>query len=243
MLLSLPPTTSALRVSRCFRFCVASAPHLRAASLAAAPPAAPLPAHLVVSVSGDESDGPHSAWLRDFGFSLHLDFVSAAEASSLIAAAAPVLSRLPYSSDHFDAVIRGYREAQLPAERLPPAAAAAVRRVWALFPAAASSPQSLVHVIDLSTAGAISPHVDSIKFGGGCVAALSLISPARLSLIEEPAAMAARGGAEPRRVDLELPPRSLYIMTRESRYGFAHAIVPSGRRLSVVLRDEPPALA
>ncbi len=100
-------------------------------------------------------------------------------------------------------------------------------------------------MLDLSADGHIKPHVDSARFCGDVVAVLSLLSDAvaRFSLDQD------RDGV---RVDLLLPRRSLYIMSDESRYDFAHEILPNGhkstsikvvrgRRVSVICRCQPDA--
>ena len=63
-------------------------------------------------------------------------------------------------------------------------------------------------------------------------------SAATMVLAEaDPATGEPRPGA--RESELRLAPGSLYVLADESRYDFAHAIAPEGRRLSIVLRDAP----
>ena len=75
-----------------------------------------------------------------------------------------------------------------------------------------------VHVIDLEAAGVISPHIDSVKFSGGVVCGISLLSHAYMTLQHEDEAHADAT------VDLYLPRRSLYILSGAARYHFTHAI-------------------
>ena len=102
------------------------------------------------------------------------------------------------------------------------------------------------HLIDLAPDGLIAPHVDSVKFSGGLIAGLSLMSPRVMRLTPEP-------GKEGGVIELLLEPRSLYVLTGPLRYDFAHEVLGQGgvpslfpppappleRRLSVILRDPP----
>ena len=97
------------------------------------------------------------------------------------------------------------------------------------------------HAIELEPSGEIRPHVDSVKFSGGFVAGVSLLSAAIMTL-ERADAGAARRGHGGR---LLLPPRSLYV-SGAARFEFTHRIgggafggapVERGRRLSLIFRD------
>ena len=87
----------------------------------------------------------------------------------------------------------------------------------------------------------LSPHVDSVKFSGGVVCGVSLLSHAHMTLQHED--VEAHGDAA---VDLYLPRRSLYILSGPARYQFTHAIKEGGggggaersRRVSLIFRDE-----
>ena len=100
------------------------------------------------------------------------------------------------------------------------------------------------HVIDLAADGHITPHVDSIKFSGELVCGLSLLSPAIMTLTFDAEAAAAdtpppgtvegvgaaeggEGNDEDAQVKLLLPPRSLYVLSGNARYHFAHSIEKS----------------
>jgi len=88
------------------------------------------------------------------------------------------------------------------------------------------------HVVDLRPAtGQIDAHVDSVKHGGDLVAGLSLVSRRAMSLLR---------GDDEVVLELQMPPRSLYVLHSAARYELAHAVsCGPERRVSVVLRDEP----
>lgn len=103
---------------------------------------------------------------------------------------------------------------------------------------------SLVHILDLAPEGWIKPHIDSVRFCGGIIAGLSLLSNSVMRLAME--------GQEKERVAcFLLPRRSLYIMSGVARYKYNHEIlkseesyyegrhVPKGRRISIICRSEP----
>ncbi len=96
-------------------------------------------------------------------------------------------------------------------------------------------------MIELAEDGEINCHVDSVKFSGGVVAGVSLVSASvmRISRIFE-------NGKE-YYVDMVLPPRSLYILKDEARYDWDHEIlrgicwngeiIKATRRVSLIFRD------
>ena len=84
--------------------------------------------------------------------------------------------------------------------------------------------------------------MDSVKFSGGFVAGVSLLSAAIMTL-ERADAGAARAADT---VRLLLPPRSLYVLSGAARFEFTHRIgggtfrgapVERGRRISLIFRD------
>ena len=99
------------------------------------------------------------------------------------------------------------------------------------------------HVIDLSANGSIQPHVDSIKFSGGFVVGLSLVSKRILQLVHTP---------DKHTIETVLEPRSLYMLSHRLRYDYEHAILGTNdkslffepfdcsQRLSVMMRDAHP---
>lgn len=98
-----------------------------------------------------------------------------------------------------------------------------------------------VHIIDLEASGYISPHVDSIKFSGGLVCGLSLLSPSIMTLTKPKNEYSLKDNdideickeeKEEDEDDMEfddsvhmfLPPRSLYILSQSARYNMAHSV-------------------
>jgi alkylated DNA repair protein alkB homolog 7 len=106
------------------------------------------------------------------------------------------------------------------------------------------------HAIDLKQDGELKAHIDSVRFSGGMVAGVSLLSSSIMRL--RPGADAGRDPNEGF-VDLLLPPLSLYVLTGVSRYQYAHELLPTGstftahdgtmtdverlHRLSIIFRD------
>ena len=108
------------------------------------------------------------------------------------------------------------------------------------------------HVVDLAKDGHIGAHVDSIKFSGGIVAGLSLLSQRTMRLEYDHEAHAALPAtlaaiplyadatitvAEPGEnskpplataVEFVLPPRSLYVLAGPLRYFFSHQVLGQG---------------
>ena len=113
-------------------------------------------------------------------------FVTGDEEAAFVRALTPKLQRQRYQGTHWDAVINRYKETELPpAEQLPEhdgdgaVIRAVMQRTVAYLRRATQSPTMAVlppHVIDLAADGHIGPHVDSVKFSGGMVAGLSLLS-------------------------------------------------------------------
>jgi alkylated DNA repair protein alkB family protein 7 len=106
------------------------------------------------------------------------------------------------------------------------------------------------HVIDLKKDGELNAHVDSVKFSGDLVAGISLLSHAIMRLAPH---MDGGEGPMEGRVDLYLPPLSLYALTGVARYRYSHEILKTGatfrsadssrfsvdrdHRLSIIFRD------
>jgi alkylated DNA repair protein alkB homolog 7 len=186
---------------------------------------------------------------ESFGIKVYPNFLNTDEEESLISAADASLSRRMWEEGHWDAVIKNYRETQVLVSRLAPLARTATTRAAANFPAGPLTglPQASVHFLELSPSGEILAHVDSIKFSGGIVAGLCLLSDAVMLLTPDPPQ--ENEGMIPPMIKILLPRRSLYTLSGTARYKWAHAI-PSGtilfkdkpivreRRISVMLRDE-----
>jgi len=104
-----------------------------------------------------------------------------------------------------------------------------------------------VHVLDLAEDGSIAPHVDSVKFSGGIVAGLCLLSPSVMIL--SPDGEVVCPVEKQQRVKILLEPRTLYFLSKDARYKWKHEI-PAGvvdfrgqpitktRRISLMFRDE-----
>ncbi len=180
------------------------------------------------------------------------DFVSHAEEAALASECAAFLAKLDYEEGHWDGVISQYKEVQRDVSVLSAGSQAALRRAQAAFPARArglGAPLPFFHALELAAGGSISAHVDSVKFSGGVVAGLCLLSDAVLVLTPDPPPPAG-GAREEARV--LLPRRCFYSLSDDARYAWAHAVpagaaatfrgapVARGRRLSVMLRDALP---
>ena len=89
------------------------------------------------------------------------------------------------------------------------------------------------HVIDLSPAGWIGPHVDSIKFSGDIVAGLSLLSCRVMRLTLDETSLTPNNDDDyyqqlrnlPASIDLLLPSKSMYILNGPFRYHYTHEIL------------------
>lgn len=181
------------------------------------------------------------------------DFVTAEEEAAILAEVDPLLQQRPYESDHWDGVIDNYRECERAFPNLSPVLARVARQMSVLL----RDPGLLlpiVHVIDLAGDGEIRHHVDSVKFSGDHIIALSLLTDAVLLLRRE------TGGSG--LVRALAPRRSVYVMRDSARYEWGHAVlkgpqelapslpdgtpmgepvvVDRGRRVSVIVRDDVP---
>ncbi|KAG7207924.1 hypothetical protein KM043_009513 [Ampulex compressa] len=173
---------------------------------------------------------------------IYPDFINEEEEQSLMQEINPYIKRLRYEMSHWDDAIHGYRETER--KQWNEGNTKILNRVREkAFPKEMSQLQ-LIHILDLSAEGWIKPHVDSIKFCGGIIAGLSLLTDSIMKLTM---------------VDHEnecfenflLPRRSLYIMSGAARYKFNHEIlkseesyyqgqhIPKGRRISIICRSEP----
>ena len=151
------------------------------------------------------------------------EVISVTQERALIDEIDPLLSRRRFQRDHWDQVIVGYKEIER-SHWINPMNESTVMNIRDEITRIVTQ-QSFswlpVHIIELEKEGFITPHVDSIKFSGGLVCGLSLLSPAvmKLSLSEHPLA-----SDDEAQVHLILPPRSLYILSGAARYDFAHSI-------------------
>jgi alkylated DNA repair protein alkB family protein 7 len=218
---------------------------------------------------------------ENFGVRVLPEFFSHAEEEALDTFCSALLRKRPWETHHFDSVITNYRETQAALSRLCAPGAGVVARALREFPPQGprvGAPMDALHALELSPQGSIGAHVDSVKFSGGVVAGLSLRSDALMVLtVDEGAAAegraptaaawaaaaataAAAGAPAPApapapAVTILLPRRSLYLLTGEARFGWAHALPlwgcfegrgvvardPARGRLSIILRDQLPA--
>ena len=190
------------------------------------------------------------------------NFLTGDEEAAFVRAVAPKLQRQRYQGNHWDAVINKYKETELPvAEHLPEQGEhavlrAAMQRAVAYLRRVAQDPAMVVmppHVIDLAADGHIGPHVDSVKFSGGMVAGLSLLSDRVMRLAPCSPHDAVANDADQLRVELpylplgeldadadaglirmsssadqfemHMPRRSLYVLTGPFRYLYTHAVL------------------
>jgi alkylated DNA repair protein alkB family protein 7 len=136
-------------------------------------------------------------------------FIAEAEGESLVVEAGRRLSRRRFEHGHWDSVITGYREVELPDDQYPrqgfdvedraahvPSYLKAIQRTRKHlenhhFDGHGGCADGTVsnnigwlpcHAIDLSANGELKPHVDSVKFSGKIVAGISLISDAIMRL-------------------------------------------------------------
>ncbi|KAJ1453688.1 hypothetical protein M885DRAFT_567298 [Pelagophyceae sp. CCMP2097] len=178
------------------------------------------------------------------GFRLWPEFVTEAEHDEQLAESPLVcvldarLRKRRYERDHWDAVIVNYREAEAPDALFAAGAAGALRRWRALVATELGCEAFLpLHCIDLDGDGVITPHVDSVKFSGGVVSGLSLRSKSTLVLQRAHDDGTVVAGATSHAC--ELAPRSMYTLSGDARFRYAHSVVGvTQRRLSLILRDE-----
>lgn len=165
-----------------------------------------------------------------------------------------LVCRRRYEKGHWDAVISDYKEIELIDEHeLHQTTRNALEKTrFHLLENHLNADATWLpcHAIDLKRDGELKAHVDSVRFSGGMVAGISLLSPSIMRL--RPGSEVGRNPEE-RFVDLLLPPLSLYVLTGVSRYEYAHELLPSGsvfesndgtkvevereNRISIIFRD------
>ncbi|XP_012216995.1 alpha-ketoglutarate-dependent dioxygenase alkB homolog 7, mitochondrial [Linepithema humile] len=170
------------------------------------------------------------------------NFISETEEDSLVQEIDPYMKRLRYEYSHWDNAIHGYRETEW--KKWSQDSSQILDRVRRKAFSSEMTQLSLVHILDLAPEGWIKPHIDSVRFCGGIIAGLSLLTDSVMRLAME--------GCEKECNDcFLLPRRSLYIMSGVARYKYNHEIlkseesyfegqhVPKSRRISVICRIEP----
>ncbi|XP_047999025.1 alpha-ketoglutarate-dependent dioxygenase alkB homolog 7, mitochondrial [Leguminivora glycinivorella] len=195
----------------------------------------------------------HSTWPPDEqpelraatvqGMQVLPDFVSEAEEGMLLAELEPMLKRIRYEYDHWDNAIIGFRETERRA--WSPSNEAVISRIRSVFPRSGADSELLpaAHVLDLAAAGYIKPHIDAVRFCGGMIAGLCLLSDAVMRLQHETHKHLG--------LDALLQRRALYIMSGVSRYSYTHAVLGGEesawrgerlqrrRRVALILRSQP----
>lgn len=173
---------------------------------------------------------------------IHENFISKEEEISLLNEIEPYMKRLRYEYDHWDNAIHGYRETEFPKWNDENTKIISKIREKAFPP---NMPQlKFVHVLDLAENGWIKPHIDSTRFCGEVIAAISLLSDCIMRLTYD-------GHEQDYWSDFLIPRRSLYIMQGVARHKYKHEvlskeksffegkIVNKTRRISVICRSEP----
>jgi alkylated DNA repair protein alkB family protein 7 len=177
--------------------------------------------------------------------------ISEFQQQKLLAYLEPLLAKRTYIGSHWDDVIVQYKEIEM-RRWTDQECAQIIATMQSIVAPYTNSPTFLpAHVIDLSAEGYIQAHVDSVKFSGGVVAGLSLLSSRILCLHREGATDVEQQLHDS--IELLLPPRSLYILHGPMRYEYTHSILgpddkPRGclampkceRRLSIMFRDVHP---
>ncbi len=172
------------------------------------------------------------------------NIISEKEERNLLQELNLVLKRKRVQRNHWDSVIKNYKEIERPDSSWGLENAKTIERIRYELESNLKWGQLKwlpVHVIDLAEDGEINNHVDSIKFSGGVVSGVSLVSPSimRVSRVYKNVKCT---------VDMFLPPRSLYILKDEARYDWEHEIlrgvywngkmIEEARRVSLIFRDE-----
>lgn len=169
------------------------------------------------------------------------NFISEKEEDIMVQEVDPYMKRLRYEYSHWDNAIHGYRETEW--RKWSEDSSQILDRVRREAFPPETLHLSLVHILDLAPEGWIKPHIDSVRFCGGVIAGLSLLSNSVMRLAME-------GHEEERVACFLLPRRSLYIMSGVARYKYNHEIlkseesyfegrhIPKGRRISIICRSE-----
>jgi alkylated DNA repair protein alkB family protein 7 len=224
----------------------------------------PHPDYDYVNLSNAPSHYDHSAVV-------YPGFLSEEEGQEIVKEVSKRMKRRRFEDGHWDSVISKYREIELatPNEVASlsgnttdiPQYVNTIERTRDLLKTYVS-PQLTnqitwlpCHAIDLSKDGRLDAHVDSVKFSGGIVAGISLLSdsimrlrPAKGEWLDD----TTDENSDGHYVDLYLPKLSLYCLHGMSRFHYSHELLPSdsvyqlhgknvhvarGRRLSIIFRD------
>lgn len=196
------------------------------------------------SASSDELKAKH--------LQLYHDIITKDEEELLLLHFDTIFNRKRYEGNHWDDVIQKYKEIELNHNQtsIPIDVNRIIAKISDIIKSNCSDsiPDMLLlspHVIDLHSEGEIHPHIDSIKFSGGLVAGVSILSSRVLKLTSDIDVY------KDIVIEEMLPRRSLYLLQGPLRYDFKHAILGSkststssypdvavDRRLSIIFRDE-----
>ena len=239
--------------------------------------------YLATSCRADPAyvDLTHAPTIYDNSATVYPGFLTEEEGQALLKEVSRRMKRKRFEDGHWDSVISKYREIELttPNEEnsrlictkdvddalddestILPDFAQTILRTRNVLGSYVPHQNAAVtwlpcHAIDLSKDGRLDAHVDSIKFSGGIVAGISLLSdsimrlrPAKGEWTDETTVENLDG-----HVDLYLPKLSLYCLHGMSRFNYSHELLPSdtvyqlhgkdvrvvrGRRLSIIFRDK-----
>lgn len=172
-----------------------------------------------------------------------LDVLNVEQEEKLAQECDQIINRRPrrYESSHWDSVILNFKEVEYPYGKY----SEPTREI--LLSAQTQIEENLgqsiaflpfTHIIDLAPSGVINAHIDSVKFSGPTIVGINLSVPIQMTLIHEK-------GRDFGHYQLNLPPRSMYVLRDTFRYSYTHAIDidcdPKRRRLSIILRDHLPS--
>ncbi|KAH9420001.1 Alpha-ketoglutarate-dependent dioxygenase alkB 7, mitochondrial [Dermatophagoides pteronyssinus] len=171
------------------------------------------------------------------------DFIDTNEEQSLLDEVENVfrVRRIRYEQTHWDDAIQNYRETEHLKWR--PENEMIIERIRQLAFVHNTNHIKFVHILEIKADGFIKPHVDSVRFCGDTIAGISLLSDSVMRMRLE--------SNRDIYVDVLLCRRSLYIMTGDARYLYAHEIlddknslfkekyVKRDRRISIICRNEP----
>ncbi|CAH8643168.1 unnamed protein product [Dicrocoelium dendriticum] len=179
---------------------------------------------------------------------IHKNFISCVEEENLVKELDSHLSRHKFESSHWDYAITQYREIERThwidtnrpvIQRLKDFTASTVRHNSIKGLPVDQLVLPSVHVLDLAENGEIRAHVDSVRFCGGSIAVVSLLSDSVLRLaVAPPQEVVALPADQPNLRDLTLPPdgwldvfiprRSVYVLlggTRSLRFLMEDGVV------------------
>ncbi|KAK9512589.1 hypothetical protein O3M35_000980 [Rhynocoris fuscipes] len=172
------------------------------------------------------------------------DFITETDEKNLINEINPRLRRMRYEFDHWDNAIEGFKEFEKDTWNDSNCKIFNKIREIAFENGKLYLPH--VHVLDVAENGYIKAHVDNVKFCGGTIAGLCLLTDAVMRFVSDKHHMT---------VDALLKRRSFYIMKDFIRYDFTHEVLKNdeslfmgerihkGRRVSLICRSEPNNIA